>query len=143
MTSTPLPWLLALVQVWNSNPCTGVVALFNIQGASFSRALRRFHTHDTSPAALPAVVSPADVPTLRGTAELFAVYSDARKVGGEQLSLVSVQAWTWVVAGRARGLLEPKPWLPTLATSGRNVRSTHFAPTFVEGGKQHKGWRYS
>ncbi len=62
------------------NPCSGVLGVFNIQGASFSRALRRFHTHDPSPPALPATVSPADIPSLRGAAEVFAVYCDSTKV---------------------------------------------------------------
>ena len=116
-----------------------MVALFNIQGASFSRALRRFHTHDASPAALSAVVSPTDVPTLRGTADLFAVYSDARKVGGEQLSLVSLQAFVvGVVQGlgvdcgwQSKGLLESKPWSSTMVTSLRHCNS-QFAPRVVD-----------
>lgn len=66
--------------MWNSNPVTGVVAVFNVQGAAFSRSVRRFVTHDTSPPALAAAVSPADVPTLRGAAQRFAAYVDSTKV---------------------------------------------------------------
>lgn len=76
-------------QVWNVNAVTGVVGVFNIQGSGYSRALRRFHTHDPTPPALTAAVSPADVPALRGAVELFAVYCDGSKASGRSSCLRS------------------------------------------------------
>ena len=42
-----VPWLP--VQVWNMNSATGIVGVFNLQGASWDRSRRRFHIHDASP----------------------------------------------------------------------------------------------
>lgn len=56
--------LCFLLQVWNVNAYCAVVAVFNIQGSSFNRRLRRFHTHDAAPPPLTAAVSSADVPLL-------------------------------------------------------------------------------
>lgn len=67
-------------QVWNGNAVTAVVACFNIQGAAYERALRRFNMHDALPPALTAFVRPSDVPVLAGAAELFAAYLDSTKV---------------------------------------------------------------
>jgi hypothetical protein len=70
--------------VWNANAYCGVVAVFNVQGSSFSRALRRFHTHDDAPPALAAHVRAADVPTLAALAAqgggLVAAYTDSSQV---------------------------------------------------------------
>ncbi|KAI3436643.1 hypothetical protein D9Q98_006059 [Chlorella vulgaris] len=52
------------LKVWNVNAYCAVVAVFNIQGSSFNRRLRRFHTHDAAPPPLTAAVSSADVPLL-------------------------------------------------------------------------------
>jgi raffinose synthase len=54
------------LKVWNRNPVTGVVGVFNVQGSTFSRTRRNFHCHDDSPPTLSAVVRPTDVPTLFG-----------------------------------------------------------------------------
>eukprot|EP00887_Chlorella_sp_A99_P002737 scaffold6.g2737.t1 len=74
------------LKVWSVNAYTGVVAAFNVQGSAWSRRLRRFHTHDPSPAAVAAHVRPRDVPALAGAAPgAFAVYRDSTK----ELRLVS------------------------------------------------------
>jgi len=54
-----------VLKVWNTNAVTGVVGVFNIQGSTFSRAHRAFHTHDHSPPTLKTIVRPGDVPALR------------------------------------------------------------------------------
>lgn len=69
---------ITALKVWNANAYCGVVAVFNVQGSSFSRQLRRFHTHDQQPEALTATVAAADVPVLAESgAELFAAYTDS------------------------------------------------------------------
>lgn len=67
------------LKVWSGNAVTAVVACFNIQGAAYERALRRFNMHDALPPALTAFVRPSDVPVLAGAAELFAAYLDSTK----------------------------------------------------------------
>lgn len=37
------------MQIWNLNAATGVVGVFNLQGASWDRSRRRFHVHNTAP----------------------------------------------------------------------------------------------
>ena len=53
-------------QVWNTNHCGGVVGVFNVQGASWSRTKHVFVTHDPSPPPLEAVVRPQDVAPFAG-----------------------------------------------------------------------------
>ena len=66
------------MQVWNVNRHSGVVGVFNVQGASFSRARRAFHTHDSAPSGVTARVTPADVPPLAlGQEGTYAAYRDS------------------------------------------------------------------
>ena len=57
------------LQVWNVNHCGGVVGVFNVQGASWSRTKHVFVTHDAAPPALEAVVRPQDVAPFAGEPE--------------------------------------------------------------------------
>ena len=78
----PLSPASALKQVWNRNPCSAVVGAFNIQGSAWSRARRRFHTHDAAPPALETAVGPADVPGLAASGAGgggYAAWSDGAK----------------------------------------------------------------
>jgi len=51
----------SLMKVWNENNFSGIVGVFNVQGSSWDRTKRKFHTHDSSPPALECTVSPLDV----------------------------------------------------------------------------------
>ena len=70
-----------VLKVWNTNNVTGVIGVFNVQGSTFSRSHRRFHSHDPRPPTLSAVVRPVDVPNLyvfsrqKGCTS-YAMYSD-------------------------------------------------------------------
>lgn len=66
--------------MWNANAYCSLVAVFNIQGSSYSRELRRFHSHSEQLEALTATVSSADVPVLAEAGELFAAYTDSTQV---------------------------------------------------------------
>ncbi len=54
-----------LLQLWNANPCSGVVAVMNLQGASWDRSRRRFHVHNASPPPLTTTVRVTDVEPFR------------------------------------------------------------------------------
>jgi hypothetical protein len=56
-----------LLQVWNVNSCNGVVGVMNLQGASWDRARRRFHIHNSSPPTLTTTVRVADVEPFRAS----------------------------------------------------------------------------
>ena len=45
------------------NACSGIVASFNLQGAAWSRSLRKYALHDKDPAPLSVAVSPLDLPS--------------------------------------------------------------------------------
>ena len=49
-------------QVWNRNPCSGIVAAMNVQGSSWDRRRRQFYVHDANPPALSGSIRPCDVP---------------------------------------------------------------------------------
>ena len=44
--------------MWNANRVTGMLAVFNLQGASWDRQRRRFHTHAAAPPTLGVTVYP-------------------------------------------------------------------------------------
>ena len=70
------------VQVWNMNPVNGVVGVFNVQGSSWSRKRRAFHTHDPTPPLLQTLVTPTDVHTFAqsgSTPQHFVMYGDQSK----------------------------------------------------------------
>lgn len=47
------------------NACSGVVAAFNLQGAAWSRRLRKYELNDSQPDSLSAVIAPADIPRFK------------------------------------------------------------------------------
>ncbi|GLC45302.1 hypothetical protein PLESTB_000307100 [Pleodorina starrii] len=55
----------SLLKVWNTNPVTGVVGVFHLQGSSWDRVRRKFHLHDKAPRALTTEVRPYDVDAFR------------------------------------------------------------------------------
>ncbi|GLI71623.1 hypothetical protein VaNZ11_016892 [Volvox africanus] len=54
-----------LLKVWNTNPVTGVVGVFHLQGSSWDRVRRKFHVHDKAPKGLTTEVRPYDVDKFR------------------------------------------------------------------------------
>jgi len=50
-----------LLKVWNRNNCSGVVGVFNVQGSSWDRDRRKFHTHNKHPPTLATRVRVQDV----------------------------------------------------------------------------------
>lgn len=66
------------LKLWNMNAVTGVVGVFNLQGASWSIKCRNYHIHDARPKPLRVVVRPQDVPYLP-PAGAYALWSDAAK----------------------------------------------------------------
>ncbi|KAG2451611.1 hypothetical protein HYH02_003392 [Chlamydomonas schloesseri] len=102
----------SLLKVWNTNPVTGVVGVFHLQGSSWDRVRRKFHVHDKAPRRLSTEVRPYDVDAFRppsegsaaaeaavAASEPFAVYSRASGVlsllhgnEGVKVSLPSAEA---------------------------------------------------
>lgn len=64
------------------NPVNGLVGVFNVQGSSWSRKKRAFHTHDPTPPVLQTLVTPTDINTFAqssNTPQHFVIYSDQSK----------------------------------------------------------------
>ncbi len=59
------------VQVWNMNRVGGLVAVFNLQGSSWSRRARKYVTHDSAPKTLSAVVKPSHLPAFQACGLTF------------------------------------------------------------------------
>ncbi|KAG2488978.1 hypothetical protein HYH03_012419 [Edaphochlamys debaryana] len=55
----------SLLKVWNTNPVTGVVGVFHLQGSAWDRVRRKFFVHDKAPPRLSAEVRPFDVDAFR------------------------------------------------------------------------------
>lgn len=53
-----------LLKIWTRNAFTGIVGVFNLQGASWDRTSRRFKTHNAKPPTLQTKVTPKDVECL-------------------------------------------------------------------------------
>ncbi|KAK2996412.1 hypothetical protein RJ639_010621 [Escallonia herrerae] len=51
----------SLLKVWNANKCTGVVGVFNCQGAGWCKVTKKTRIHDTSPGTLTCSVQATDV----------------------------------------------------------------------------------
>lgn len=51
----------SLLKLWNVNRYTSIIGIFNVQGASWDRAKRRFHIHDATPPTLETDISIGDV----------------------------------------------------------------------------------
>ena len=54
--------ILHYLQVWNRNPCSGIVAAMHVQGSSWDRRRRQFYEHDPHPPPLSCDIRPCDVP---------------------------------------------------------------------------------
>ncbi|CAN0910023.1 Probable galactinol--sucrose galactosyltransferase 2 [Linum grandiflorum] len=54
----------SLLKVWNVNKCTGVVGVFNCQGAGWCKVEKKTRIHDTSPGTLTASVRATDVDSI-------------------------------------------------------------------------------
>ncbi|XP_051148816.1 probable galactinol--sucrose galactosyltransferase 2 isoform X2 [Andrographis paniculata] len=54
----------SLLKVWNANKCSGVVGVFNCQGAGWCRVTKRTRIHDASPGTLTGSVQATDVDAL-------------------------------------------------------------------------------
>lgn len=56
--------LCSLLKVWNVNKCTGVVGVFNCQGAGWCKIEKKTRIHDASPGILTGSVQSTDVDAL-------------------------------------------------------------------------------
>lgn len=54
----------SLLKIWNMNKCTGVVGVFNCQGAGWCKITKKTRIHDASPGTLSASVCAADAENL-------------------------------------------------------------------------------
>lgn len=80
---------LPVMQVWNANRCSGLVAVFHLQGSSWDRARRQFCMHDSQPAPCSTHVSPADIESFTSQALQPCKPVSAGKNGRALLSDVS------------------------------------------------------
>ncbi|CAH1425085.1 unnamed protein product [Lactuca virosa] len=55
---------ISLLKIWNVNKCTGVVGVFNCQGAGWCKIEKKTRIHDASPGILTGSVQSADVDAL-------------------------------------------------------------------------------
>lgn len=51
----------SLLKVWNVNKCSGIVGVFNCQGAGWCKITKKTRIHDESPGTLTASVRVTDV----------------------------------------------------------------------------------
>lgn len=51
----------SLLKIWNLNKCTGVVGVFNCQGAGWCKVVKKTRIHDESPGTLSSSVRATDV----------------------------------------------------------------------------------
>lgn len=51
----------SLLKIWNMNKCTGVVGVFNCQGAGWCKVIKKTRIHDASPGTLTGSVQADDV----------------------------------------------------------------------------------
>ncbi|CAI9099979.1 OLC1v1036884C2 [Oldenlandia corymbosa var. corymbosa] len=54
----------SLLKIWNVNKCTGVVGVFNCQGAGWCKVVKKTRIHDESPGILTASVQATDVDSI-------------------------------------------------------------------------------
>ncbi|KAI3811709.1 hypothetical protein L1987_21438 [Smallanthus sonchifolius] len=59
---------ISLLKIWNVNKCTGVVGVFNCQGAGWCKVEKKTRIHDASPGILTGSVQSADVDALNQVA---------------------------------------------------------------------------
>ncbi|XAR69455.1 Galactinol--sucrose galactosyltransferase [Bertholletia excelsa] len=55
---------ISLLKIWNVNKCTGVVGVFNCQGAGWCKVAKKTRVHDESPGTLTGSVQATDVDVL-------------------------------------------------------------------------------
>jgi raffinose synthase len=98
----PLRDAKSLLKVWNTNKHSGLVGVFHLQGAAWSRRKRQFLIHDATPPPLSTSVRVADVEPLLAAgspADKWVAYDDATQrmelLGREDTLPV------WVEAGRS------------------------------------------
>ncbi|CAL5351957.1 probable galactinol--sucrose galactosyltransferase 2 [Camellia sinensis] len=60
---------ISLLKIWNVNKCTGVVGVFNCQGAGWCKVAKKTRIHDESPGTLTGSVQATDVDSLSQVAE--------------------------------------------------------------------------
>uniref|UniRef100_J3LTZ8 galactinol--sucrose galactosyltransferase n=1 Tax=Oryza brachyantha TaxID=4533 RepID=J3LTZ8_ORYBR len=58
----------SLLKIWNVNKCTGVVGVFNCQGAGWCRVTKKTRVHDAAPGTLTGSVRADDVDAIAGLA---------------------------------------------------------------------------
>ncbi|CAN6297336.1 unnamed protein product [Urochloa humidicola] len=58
----------SLLKIWNVNKCTGVVGVFNCQGAGWCRVTKKTRVHDAAPGTLTGTVRADDVDALAAVA---------------------------------------------------------------------------
>ncbi|GJN22924.1 hypothetical protein PR202_gb10533 [Eleusine coracana subsp. coracana] len=58
----------SLLKIWNVNKCTGVVGVFNCQGAGWCRVTKKTRVHDAAPGTLTGTVRADDVDAIAGLA---------------------------------------------------------------------------
>ena len=56
--------LCSLLKIWNVNKCTGVVGVFNCEGAGWCKVEKKMRIHDASPDILTGSVKSSDVDAL-------------------------------------------------------------------------------
>lgn len=54
----------SLLKIWNVNKCTGVVGVFNCQGAGWCKVIKKTRIHNASPGTLTSSVQATDVDTI-------------------------------------------------------------------------------
>lgn len=54
----------SLLKIWNVNKCSGVVGVFNCQGAGWCKVIKKTRIHDESPGTLTCSVRAVDVEVL-------------------------------------------------------------------------------
>jgi raffinose synthase len=58
----------SLLKIWNVNKCSGVVGVFNCQGAGWCRVTKKTRVHDAAPGTLTGTVRAEDVDAIAGLA---------------------------------------------------------------------------
>lgn len=79
---------VSALKVWNRNTCSGVVAAFNCQGATWSQHYARYQTRDRNPSPVDVVVRPTDV--------------EGWEEAGEKEGNFAMQGRHWTADGRLK-----------------------------------------
>lgn len=70
----------SLLKIWNVNKCSGVVGVFNCQGAGWCKATKKTRIHDASPGTLTTSVQATDVETIDWNGDSIAYCFTSGKV---------------------------------------------------------------